>query len=724
VLVVAGEDGVATLEVTESELAALRADPSVGPLVERGRFVQAALAESVPKVGAPSLWAGGQRGAGKVIAVIDTGVAPTFGGTLVGQACFAGTQVSATVVVGHCGPEEDVEAAFGDSCFTLGVCSAAAGDVLDPAAGRPCAAPPFAESDCYHGTAVAAVAARHEPTPGVAPDAGVYAIRVFNPSGTSADLVDVIRALDHVRQLADAGMDIAAVNLSVATPNTYPTTCDAGPDALAEAQAFRLLFDELLARGIANAVASGNSFNQGAIALPACVSNALSVGATDLDDQLADFGNRGPTLDLLAPGADEGNGVLDLMEIPGSPVTAWAGTSFAAPHVAGAFALLAPQYPKASPPQIAGLLRGTGVIVTEPTTGTTYRRLRLHSPAQALHAGVLFPATATVSGTARAAIGDLDGDGHADVLAHAAGPARDRITFGDDDWRPSARAYSVAGSYIPLVGQFRGAAEGPEDILWYAPGSAADYLWVGAPTRTFGSVGVAINGAFLPVVGDYDGDGHDDVLWYAPGAAADYVWYGGVGGFTSAATSIVGGYLVAVGDFDADGRDDVVFHGPGATPDALWRGTATQGAWSKRSLTMGGTFTLAVGDVNGDGAEDLVLYRAGAASDSIWRGGPAVGGAGATGGFAPLAITVNGTYRPVVADVNGDSRADILWYAPGSAGDSVWFGQPGGAPTSHPVVAGGSYTPLVGDLDADDGDEIVWLDPTAATAPVWWSYVP
>ena len=115
-----------------------------------------------------------------MIAVIDTGVAPTFGGTLVGQACFAATQVGPSLQ-GHCGPDEDVTEAFDATCFTLGVCSAGAGDVLDPAAGRPCPVPPAAASDCYHGTAVAAVAARHEPTPGVAPDAGVYAIRVFNP---------------------------------------------------------------------------------------------------------------------------------------------------------------------------------------------------------------------------------------------------------------------------------------------------------------------------------------------------------------------------------------------------------------------------------------------------------------------------------------------------------------------------------------------------------------
>ena len=35
-------------------------------------------------------------------------------------------------------------------------------------------------------------------------------------------------------------------------------------------------------------------------------------------------------------------------------------------------------------------------------------------------------------------------------------------------------------------------------------------------------------------------------------------------------------------------------------------------------------------------------------------------------------MTVNGSYRPIVADVAGDDYADILWYAPGTAPDSLW----------------------------------------------------
>ena len=299
------EDGAAReVDLTAGQIAAIEADPTAA-VVPRGHTVGPALAMSVPTVGAPTMWAQGQRGAGRVIVVIDTGVGSGFGGTLVGQACFA---ANATGTVGYCGPSANALQAFDSTCFTLGVCGG--GDVLDAAAGRPCPSP-STPSACAHGTAVAAVAARHEPTPGVAPDAGVYAIRVFNPQGAFADLADIVLALDHVRLLVDAGLPVAAVNLSVSTISTFVGACDNIPSLAFEADAYRDVFDALLSRGIPTTVASGNGGSSTGIGFPACMSNAVSVGATDLDDDIALFGNRGPGLDLMAPGAAAGDEPAD-----------------------------------------------------------------------------------------------------------------------------------------------------------------------------------------------------------------------------------------------------------------------------------------------------------------------------------------------------------------------------------------------------------------------------
>src|SRR5690606_6720292 len=125
------------------------------------------------------------------------------------------------------------------------------------------------------------------------------------------------------------------------------------------------------------------------------------------------FSNRSPALDVLAPGA--GGTTLDGLTFPGTP--SQVGTSFAAPHVAGALAVVREQFPKATAAVLVAHLRRTGVPVTVPGVGAR-PRLRLLPTAQALVAGSLFPAGAAAGGGDVPAVADFDGDGRDDVLSH------------------------------------------------------------------------------------------------------------------------------------------------------------------------------------------------------------------------------------------------------------------------------------------------------------------
>jgi len=117
------------------------------------------------------------------------------------------------------------------------------------------------------------------------------------------------------------------------------------------------VIDQLRAAGVATAIASGNDGFRDAVSFPGCISSAVTVGATSKQDQLADFSNCGPQVDLHAPG------VTINSSIPGGRFAAFSGTSMATPHVAGAFAALKSLHPKATVDQIEQALKASGLDV-------------------------------------------------------------------------------------------------------------------------------------------------------------------------------------------------------------------------------------------------------------------------------------------------------------------------------------------------------------------------
>ncbi|MBU0647724.1 S8 family serine peptidase [Patescibacteria group bacterium] len=76
--------------------------------------------------------------------------------------------------------------------------------------------------------------------------------------------------------------------------------------------------------------------NNGTIGYPARYSQVIAVGAVDQSDTRASFSSFGPELDLVAPGVS----VFTAYKNNPSSYTLYSGTSFSAPHVAGAGAIL------------------------------------------------------------------------------------------------------------------------------------------------------------------------------------------------------------------------------------------------------------------------------------------------------------------------------------------------------------------------------------------------
>lgn len=314
----------AAVEVTPAELRQLAADPEVISIVQNKTY-KTQLALSIPMVRANEAWSAGFSGKGQTIAIIDTGVDkthPFLAGKVVAEGCFS----------------------EGGWCPNGATMSTA------PGSGMPCP-----QRDCLHGTHVAGIAAGQGTNfSGVARDAKIIAIQAFGPDtfgGTMISMTDALSAIDYVYSLRSR-FAIASVNMSFAGIYDGPEDCDAQTPAMAAALA------NLRSAAIAPVIASGNNFLTNRLAEPACLSRAVSVGAvatkdwgncvdratygSTARDKVACFSNSSPKLSLLAPG------LTIQSSITGGGFASHPGTSMAAPHVAGAWAVLKQKKPNAS----------------------------------------------------------------------------------------------------------------------------------------------------------------------------------------------------------------------------------------------------------------------------------------------------------------------------------------------------------------------------------------
>ena len=311
------------------------------------------LATSVPSIDVPDAWAKGYDGTGYAVAVIDDGFNlnhPMLKGKAIGDACFS--------------------ADFGAT--TKNNCPSGISPQVAPGAASNC---PAGSSRCDHATHVASIAVGNDGINfGVARGAKLVPIDVFSkdtdpadcsPDPVPCELTDslaVLDALDYVNEHA-AQYNIAAVNLSIggAARDGY---CDEDPR--------KGVIDMLRQKGIAVAIAASNDGLTGKISAPACISSAVGVGATNDGTTVASFSNFSSILDFMAPG-------VGILAASGSGVglVSASGTSSAAPHVAGAWAVMRQAFPTAPFDQLETALKQTGIPVTRTNSGITVPKLQV-----------------------------------------------------------------------------------------------------------------------------------------------------------------------------------------------------------------------------------------------------------------------------------------------------------------------------------------------------------
>jgi len=318
----------------------------------------------------------GIDGSGTTVAIVDSGVwsgHPALGGKVVLEACSAVWAADCPTSGG------------GTSTFSSGAGTAT------PTVSPGCTG----ASD--HGTHVAGIAAGvsvpvgsitsdpaiaipdEEWAAGVAPRADIAAIRMSNGSicylsstvGGANMASDLFIAFFQIMLWVADGENIVAVNNSYGgtwfnPAGGFNASCDATNSATSLAKS---AIDGLISMNVAPVFASGNDFFRNGVSFPACVSTAISVGNTTKNDNVQNSSNFQTTLvDIQATGT----GIVAAGR-NGSGGSLWmeskTGTSMAAPHVAGAWALIREVYPAMNVASVLNLLQSTGVPVADTRPG-------------------------------------------------------------------------------------------------------------------------------------------------------------------------------------------------------------------------------------------------------------------------------------------------------------------------------------------------------------------
>ncbi|MFV8782992.1 S8 family peptidase [Microbulbifer sp. SA54] len=297
--------------------------------------------ESTGGLNLPAAWDVTQ-GEGVVVGVIDTGYRPH---TDLAANILPGYDMISDTTVAQDGNGRDSDASDPGDWSPAGACGS----------GQP------ARNSSWHGThvagTIAAVTNNGTGVAGVAYKAKIVPIRVLGRcGGYTSDIADGIiwGAGGNVSGVPANANPAQVLNLSLGGGGSCDTTTQ---NAINTARSL----------GTTVVVAAGNSNANAANYSPASCNGVISVASTNRAGSRAYYSNYGSVVDVAAPGGEtstSSNGVLSTLNSgtqgPGSDnYVFYQGTSMAAPHVAGAAALLYAVDGTITPDEVESTLKNT-----------------------------------------------------------------------------------------------------------------------------------------------------------------------------------------------------------------------------------------------------------------------------------------------------------------------------------------------------------------------------
>ncbi len=580
----------------------------------------------------------------------------------------------------------------------------------------------------------------------------------FLDADGSGSTAGAVACLDYVAQMKDRGVNVVATN------NSW------GGGLLSQA-----LTDSIRAqqqRGILFVAAAGNSGRDNDVVNTyPCATDlpgVICVAATDRDDLLAAFSNRGrATVHLGAPGVDI------LSTTRGNSYQAFSGTSMAAPQVTGVVALLYARDPAADWRAVKNLILAGGT--PRESLGDTLSGRRLSALGALTCSGASLvsrkkPVAAQLTtGLAPVELSVLSidcADPAGPVTVTVVGPTAETVTLLDDGlgrdqmsddgvytatWTPTSggsfdlrfpdgsvvhvtvdpqlkpgfpvKAFAGAGSYHggQAIHTLVGNIDGDPALEILATGLAEGplYAWKADGTPVPGWPAADMLGAAYPVLGELaPGEPGLEVFSAHYGPDTDLVARAGSGlrlpGWPRSSANYVATPPSAA-DVDDDGVDEIFTeeedwhlhaYGAAGTPLVGWPTTGFVGGQERH--------TPASADLDGDGDVEIVTVS-GSGSDGTYLFAYHHDGRPVTG--FPARFNGNVDTFPVIGDVDGDRQLDIVVACKGGA---LIFSANGLLKQS--LVASGdvyyySTAPALADLDGDGIPEIVVQTNTALN--VW-----
>lgn len=288
---------------------------------------EALLEDSRELVGANASFYSGYSGAGRLIAVVDSGWDsdhPDLAGAVIAEACFCNYE--------------------GTPCCPNGQATQFG--------------PGSAEDDQGHGTHVSGIITSDgvDSAPrGVAPDVQLIMVKGLN-ADNFGEVPDWVAALEWIH---DNHPNVDAVNLSLGGEGRFEANCEQVAQPPVDTVNMANAIAALTNLGIVTVAATGNDSLKQEIAMPACIEEVVAVGATAKDNTVASFSNTNAGLDIMATGAGVWSTYYAGNSVPLD------GTSMATPHVSAAVALLKEHNPALAPQATVECLLASNTFITD-----------------------------------------------------------------------------------------------------------------------------------------------------------------------------------------------------------------------------------------------------------------------------------------------------------------------------------------------------------------------